>query len=196
MSTNFPTDLDTLSNPTGSDAQYNTNPAILHSVQHTDANDAIEALQRKVGIDGSEDVDSLDYKVAAFQDSTSHARYDTVVTTSSLAAEASDAAKTAPLGKGCIAIIIITDYPAWVRVYSNTDAQTADASRPITTDPVSGTGVLLEVVTAAGALEIILSPTAVLVSSDGSINLPVTITNKDSVTRTITVTITTVPVEG
>src|SRR5947209_2468976 len=57
---NFPTSLDVLANPLPTDPR--TNPS--HAQQHADANDAIEALEAKVGIDGSADASSLDYKVA------------------------------------------------------------------------------------------------------------------------------------
>lgn len=40
---------------------------VPHAAQHQDANDAIEALEAKVGIDGSADTDSLDYRVAALE---------------------------------------------------------------------------------------------------------------------------------
>jgi hypothetical protein len=59
MSVKFPESLDTLSNPNSTDSL--SNPS--HSEQHRNANDAIEALQTKVGIDNSEDENSLDYKV-------------------------------------------------------------------------------------------------------------------------------------
>jgi hypothetical protein len=64
MSISFPTSLDTLTNPTPTD--YLDSPS--HSGQHSDANDAIEALEAKVGIDGSADTDSLDYKITTKQD--------------------------------------------------------------------------------------------------------------------------------
>jgi len=60
MATNFPSSIDSLTNPNSTDAL--SSPS--HSQQHTNANDAIEALQAKVGADGSQDVNSLDYKVA------------------------------------------------------------------------------------------------------------------------------------
>lgn len=60
MSTSFPDSLDTLTNPSSTDSL--SSPS--HAQQHANANDAIEALQSKVGIDGSEDINSLDYKVA------------------------------------------------------------------------------------------------------------------------------------
>lgn len=59
MAINFPTSLDTLTNPTSSD----TLAEVTHSDQHADANDAIEALEAKVGIDSSAVASSLDYKL-------------------------------------------------------------------------------------------------------------------------------------
>ena len=59
MATNFPTSLDSLTNPQPTDEL--TNPS--HSDQHANANDAIEALQAKVGVNGSSVTTSLDYKV-------------------------------------------------------------------------------------------------------------------------------------
>ena len=60
MATNFPSSLDALTNPTGSD----TLASLDHAGQHADSNDAIEALQAKVGVDSSAVTSSLDYKVA------------------------------------------------------------------------------------------------------------------------------------
>jgi hypothetical protein len=60
MATNFPSSLDSLTNPTSSDPLNSPS----HSAQHANANDAIEALQAKVGVDSSAVTTSLDYKVA------------------------------------------------------------------------------------------------------------------------------------
>jgi len=60
MATNFPGSLDSLTNPNSGD----TLSSPSHSSQHADANDAIEALQAKVGVNGSAVTTSLDYKVA------------------------------------------------------------------------------------------------------------------------------------
>lgn len=60
MATNFPTSLDSLSNPLSTDKLNNPS----HSSQHANANDAIEALQTKVGVNGSAVTTTLDYKVA------------------------------------------------------------------------------------------------------------------------------------
>jgi len=59
MATNFPASLDTLTNPTSTDSLV----TVSHAGQHANANDAIEALQVKVGADNSADTNSLDYKV-------------------------------------------------------------------------------------------------------------------------------------
>jgi hypothetical protein len=60
MATNFPASLDSLTNPISTDTLASPD----HAVQHSNVNDAVEALQAKVGIDGSADTTSLDYKVA------------------------------------------------------------------------------------------------------------------------------------
>jgi hypothetical protein len=57
MATNFPDSLDNLSNPSANDE------LVGHAAQHTNANDAIEALEQAVGITNSSDSNSLTYKV-------------------------------------------------------------------------------------------------------------------------------------
>lgn len=65
MSINFPTSLDTLSNPIGTDKVNNAVAGLKHSTQHSNANDAIEALEAKVGVDGSAVTTSHDYKLSS-----------------------------------------------------------------------------------------------------------------------------------
>ena len=60
MTTSFPTGLDALTNPTGSSSL--TSPD--HAGQHADINDAVEALEAKVGVNSSAVTSSLDYKIA------------------------------------------------------------------------------------------------------------------------------------
>ncbi len=60
MTTAFPGALDTLTNPVSTD-QLSSPP---HAGQHEDANDALEAIEAKVGIDGSAVTSSHDYKVS------------------------------------------------------------------------------------------------------------------------------------
>ena len=190
----FPTALDSYPNPTASDQLDNATTALKHHVQHSAINDAIGAIEAKIGIDNSADTASLDYKTK----NGSFIRKTVQATTSSLAAGATDSGKTLAVGKGCMAIKIETDYPAWVRIYSTIAAQTADVARDILTDPLPGSGVLLEVYTVSGALTINLSPAAHcynLETSPGT-TIPITVTNKDSTTRVIVVTLTVVPIEG
>lgn len=59
MATNFPTSLDALTNPTSSDGLNSPS----HSSQHANANDSIEALEAKVGINSSAVTTSHDYKL-------------------------------------------------------------------------------------------------------------------------------------
>jgi len=59
MATSFPTSKDILINPDGLDSVAE----VSHSAQHANANDAIVALETKVGVNNSTDVNSLDYKV-------------------------------------------------------------------------------------------------------------------------------------
>lgn len=60
MATNFPTALDTFTDPLPTD-QTTT---VDHSLNHGSANDAIHSVQVKVGINSSADTNSLDYKVS------------------------------------------------------------------------------------------------------------------------------------
>lgn len=66
MTINYPDSLDNLSNPQGTDSLSG------HAEQHSNTNDAIEALQVKVGIDNSSDVNSLDYKVSTLESQVSN----------------------------------------------------------------------------------------------------------------------------
>lgn len=61
MSTNFPAALDSLVNPAGTDSVA----TVDHAAQHTNANDAIEALEVRVGITGSADTSSITYRLSA-----------------------------------------------------------------------------------------------------------------------------------
>lgn len=56
----YPTSLDSFTNPTGSSKLDAPN----HADQHSNVNDAVEALEAKVGINSSADTTSHDYKLA------------------------------------------------------------------------------------------------------------------------------------
>lgn len=59
MATSFPTALDNFTNPTSANLLSNSTPK--HSLQHSNLNDAVAALEAKVGIDSSANIASLDY---------------------------------------------------------------------------------------------------------------------------------------
>ena len=59
MSITYPTTIDSLTNPSSTD----TLDSPSHAGQHSDLNDAVEALETKVGADSSVVTSSLDYKV-------------------------------------------------------------------------------------------------------------------------------------
>lgn len=63
MATSFPSSLDSFTNPLSSD----TLSSPSHAGQHTDLNDAVAALEAKVGADSSAVSSSLDYKVAQLE---------------------------------------------------------------------------------------------------------------------------------
>ncbi len=61
MATNFPENLDNFTNP------QNTDSMAGHAALHGNVNDALEAIQAKVGIDGSNNPSSLDYKISTIE---------------------------------------------------------------------------------------------------------------------------------
>lgn len=60
MPTSFPSSLDNFVNPLGTDDVS----VVDHAGQHSDVNDAVEALEAKVGVNGSAVTTSHDYKIA------------------------------------------------------------------------------------------------------------------------------------
>ena len=63
MATNFPENLDSLLNPQPTDSVA----LVSHAAQHANANDAIEALEAKVGVNNSAVTTSLDYRVKTLE---------------------------------------------------------------------------------------------------------------------------------
>ena len=62
MASSFPTSLDAFTNPSSTDAMDSV--SVPHATQHSDLNDAVEALEAKVGADSSAVTSSHDYKIA------------------------------------------------------------------------------------------------------------------------------------
>ena len=87
MAINYPTSLDSFTDPSPSDGLDSPS----HSGLHTDLNSAVEALEAKVGVDSSAVTSSHDYKIAQLEARTSGkilqivsaAKTDTFSTTSS-----------------------------------------------------------------------------------------------------------------
>ena len=65
MASNFPSSLDSFTNPSSTDAMDSV--SVPHATQHSNLNDAVEALQAKVGADSSGVVSSHDYKIAQLE---------------------------------------------------------------------------------------------------------------------------------
>lgn len=63
MATTYPTTKQSIPNPSSTDLMENATPELDHDYQHSTVNDTIEALQDKVGIDGSAVTTSHDYKL-------------------------------------------------------------------------------------------------------------------------------------
>ena len=92
---------------------------------------------------------------------------------------------------------ITTDYPAWIRIFATDAARTVDAGRSFYAYPRSGTGVVADTVTAAGALSVLQDPKSSFSNDDSPVTATayVTITNFDTVSRDITLTIVHLPQE-
>lgn len=61
MATSYPSGLDNFNNPTSTSKLGDS--GVIHHQQHANANDAIEAMQAKLGTDNSSVVTSIDYRV-------------------------------------------------------------------------------------------------------------------------------------
>jgi hypothetical protein len=131
-----------------------------------------------------------------------HARFNSAArttatkTTASLAAGAREAG-TVVLGWGFRVYKLSTNRPARVRLYDTVAHRDADLARAAATEPTGDHGVLLDYVTQAGALAATLSPLVDGFDGDATLDMaiPITIDNLDSVTGTVSVTLTYVRTE-
>ena len=88
MAINYPTSLDNFTNPQPSDTLDSV--ATPHATQHSDLNDAVEALQAKVGADSSAVTTSHDYKIAQIESDISTAQSDISTAQSDISTAQSD----------------------------------------------------------------------------------------------------------
>ena len=88
---------------------------------------------------------------------------------------------------------IVTSHAAWVRLYTDTTSRTNDASRAYTTDPTPGSGVLAEVYTTTSGISTFkMTPAVMGWNDDGtpSTNIYAKVTNNESTSQDITVSLT------
>ena len=136
MATNFPTSLDNLTNPAGSDPVNNPS----HASQHANLNDAIEKLEEKVGVNNSAVTTSLDYRVK---------QLETNPVASYTDEEARNAIGTALTGSGGITvtpnnvantITVSTDNTIATKTYVDTAVSNLGSTAASTYVPVSEVG--------------------------------------------------------
>ena len=92
---------------------------------------------------------------------------------------------------------IETSAAAWVTLYCDSSSRTADASRPETTDPTPGSGVIAEVIT-TGAETVLMTPAVMGFNNDStpSATIYAKVVNKSGSTQAITVTLTLLQLEA
>lgn len=115
------------------------------------------------------------------------------VTTASLAPGASGQV-TLSLARGYALYRITASATAWVRVYRDPDARSADSSRNQTTDPQPGAGVTAEMIGATATWDQAVMGFDGKGSPDGQI--PLAVTNLSGSAQTITITALYVPTEA
>ena len=93
---------------------------------------------------------------------------------------------------------VSTDYPAWVRIYSDVNSRAADSTRTEGTDPLPGKGVIAEVITTAGSLTQLITPGVFASNSDTITTTTVylSVTNKHTATTIINVSLTILQLEA
>jgi hypothetical protein len=107
-------------------------------------------------------------------------------TTSSIANGSSASVQFATLGKSFSLQKVTVDKQCWVRIYSDTAARTADASRSQGTDPADGSGVIAEfIATGSGSTEFKITPAISGWLDDSETEVPVAIQNNSGSTGTV-----------
>jgi hypothetical protein len=122
-------------------------------------------------------------------------RATATATTSSLGAGVSTTATTITLSKGYTLLSIATSKPARVQLYATAAAMTADAGRAVGTDPTV-LGVALDYVTTGTSANLLSPPvTGFNEESSPSATISMRVTNNDSTSGAITVTLVWLKVE-
>jgi hypothetical protein len=89
-----------------------------------------------------------------------------------------------------------TSAAAWVTIYTDPTSRTADASRPITSDPASGSGVIAEIVT-SGSQTKLITPATIGFNNDNPVSTTIyaKVVNKSGSSADITTTLTILQLE-
>jgi hypothetical protein len=92
---------------------------------------------------------------------------------------------------------IETSAAAWVRMYSDSTSQTNDINRTSVTDPIPGSGVIVEAITTSGSLTQLITPGVFGFNNDDPVgtNTYITVTNNSGISQSITVSITLLQLE-
>jgi hypothetical protein len=93
---------------------------------------------------------------------------------------------------------IQTSVAAWVRLYSNAAARSADLTRISTVDPSFDAGVLAEIITTASSKSVYFTPAVAGYNTESTVtrNIPITVTNKSGASANVIVTLTLLQTEA
>jgi hypothetical protein len=91
--------------------------------------------------------------------------------------------------KSYVLLNVSTSSPAWVRIYTDATRRNADSSRSEGNDPIPGSGVIAEVITTSGNLSQIITPGVFGFNDSSATTVYLLVTNKDSVERSISVSL-------
>jgi hypothetical protein len=93
---------------------------------------------------------------------------------------------------------VTTNFPAWIRIYSDSASRTADLSRSEGNDPLPGSGVIAEIITSVGSLSQLITPGVLGFNNDTitTSTIYLAVTNKDSVSRIVNVNLTVLQLEN
>ena len=116
-------------------------------------------------------------------------RQNLEITTTSLA-DAEDWQSNVTFAASYRLFKIVTSVETRVRLYDTAAAQTADLTRPYATPPTGDHGVMCDLLTTTGALELWNNPVISGYTRSGTSSVPVTVTNVSGATGTVTVTLT------
>ena len=147
MASNFPSSLDSFTNPSSTDAMDSV--SVPHATQHADLNDAVVALEAKVGADSSAVTSSHDYKIAQLE-AISHGKILQVVS----------ATKTDVFSTSSLTLVDITGLSVSITP--------SDASNTILVHYVANAS--NNGVNDGGAVQLVRDSTAIFQSTAGSTN--------------------------